>query len=114
MQANCLVFVGNRLLLSFPYQWEPPPIERQIPGILQHSKAFFCRECGDIWARILIEGFAFSQPLYRPCFKHIEDFRLWSGSLWDVETQLYLRQAPASYWDWEIERLVAAGLWAAD
>lgn len=106
MKSTAAVLLGSRLLASFPVEWEPAPVELHGSDIYQRpSVAFFCPECGETWARFILEGRPFV-PLRRRCLTHAK-FLPWldpwaDGSLIaEYYTAPLLEQAPIEFWQFE-------------
>lgn len=79
-------FLGSRYLGSR----EIDPL-RLIPGleVRRHfSYAHFCGRCGEIWARIILDGATWTQLGYRACPKHANHEFSLDGRLSDNETWL--------------------------
>jgi hypothetical protein len=74
------------------------PTMRIVPGLEvrpQHSIAYFCMRCGDIWARLLHDRALLTQCHMRPCKAH-GDGRLSDPAEWfDMPTRV------ESDWPWD-------------
>lgn len=87
-------FLGTRFLGS--REIEPM---RLIPGLeVRHhfSYAHFCGRCGDVWARIILEGATWTQLEQRLCPKHANHQFSIDGRLSDNEAWL---DSPIRYAD---------------
>lgn len=95
------VFVGRELLATFQHDFGSGEA-----GYVPHawySKALFCPECGDVWARFIVPGHMFYCG-WSHCPRH-GDIGLDSGSLvWNVAIVDFLNSLPAEVWNWELRR----------
>lgn len=96
-----LAFVGNDLIGEFLY------VPRTHYGFSYHSRAYFCQHCGEVWARVVVEGFPF-YPFYSACERHgavetgggslvdhnaVSDFlTFWPSEVWNRELRLWAEQ----------------------
>lgn len=99
------IILGNRFLCSFSFERELSPHEEMF-GEGGRSFAYFCTGCGEIWARVVVEGSPFHDyVISRPCERHADRWRAsgrWSGSLLNhTFTERCLAQAPREFWEWE-------------
>ena len=61
----------------------PPVYQTSLGPQLAYSVCWFCPQCGDIWARLVVEDTKFSQCWSRSCAKH-------GGGLIDSESRFEL------------------------
>ena len=74
-----------------------------VPSLVYESHAFFCASCGDIWARIIVDG-RLSYCHQVPCENHLPQF---AAEWTDVPGSLirYLPQVPVMDWARDIQVL---------
>lgn len=85
-------FIGNRLLVTYIREFDAVRDEAWDRKIIGRSRAYFCRECGDIWARIVADGYSFSWPIIRRCSRHWTHLEPQAGQL--------VEYANLNDWDW--------------
>lgn len=102
------VFVGNDFLGTFTYE------ARNYYPFSYLSKAYFCPQCGEVWARVVVGEHPF-YPFYSHCeahagiaigggslISHMAVFELqahWPAEVWHREVRLWAQQVN----DWSVD-----------
>lgn len=117
-RVDYTIFVGNSLIGQYAVLEFMIPLEDRMPAVIGRSRAYFCPECGDIWARILAEGYPFTHPILRRCFKHFSDRHQSAGSLilhqdinYGTFDDPHLEAFPPELWHYELQVLVLEDKW---
>ena len=95
-------FVGNEYLGSSDRLPVFVHEQQQRP----QSVAYFCPECGDVWARAVIEGVDYS-PWSMSCSKHPRFRSLVAGSLWMDWDKDYTKAFPRAVLERELQMHLA-------
>ena len=69
------------------------------------SWAYFCPRCGDIWARLAVEGSPTTQLAQRPCLEH-GDGTLAVSSRWEASETTYQPDWPEEALRWQCHALL--------
>ena len=78
-------------------------LDRALLGVgfapdLADSQAFYCEQCGDIWARCVVTGSARCLLVHRPCIKHTPISAVDWGSVPGTLAS-WRNAANSPYWD---------------
>lgn len=102
-----LVFVGTTLVAQFKRDTIIPSFGDQF---INHSTAYFCPTCGEIWARIIVPGSKFHHPLMHCCSRHWSPLAPSAGLLIAEGVDLEKYWPPEVY-SYDLREMAARDFW---